>query len=165
MKVKPIFYFNGVQYFSKLGQQSQNTLALMTMAELEFSRPGSALSATLFVDYQVSTDSDAGNSADFGATLKSSFRDWDFTGYVFVNRHKTHIGHWYGAARLRYRVAGAQKIGIEILESMERPGTPHIAGGYYGTLSDTFSIKALIGTAIGDGPEISARLELSWEIN
>lgn len=163
-QAEPVFYFNGVQCFSKLGQRSRNTFALMSMAELEFSKPGSALNATLFVDYQVSTDSNAGNSADFGATLQTRYRNWDLTGYLFVNRHRTHIGHWYGAARLRYRIAREHKIGVEMLESLERPGTPHIAGGYYGTLSDRLSLKTLVGTPIGSGPELAAKLELSWTV-
>ena len=68
------------------------------------------------------------------------------------------------AGRVRYRIQGNNKIGIEYMNTLENSDYSDIIVAYYGSLSDSLSFNVGVGRGIVGGPDLQARFELSWQV-
>jgi len=117
-----------------------------------------------FMDYRASSDERYDDQRNLGVYFRYNWPRWDATGWLFVNRSGGNSHTWLYATRLRYRVAGSHKLGVEAMAPLDDPGTPMLMGGYYGMLSDSVSVKLLGGTKVDGAVDFSARIELVWNV-
>ena len=138
---------------------------LATAAEIRFSSDTRRWYASLFADYRYSSDKRFTDKANLGGLIKYGWYRWDATTYVLVNKTPGASGTWLYAGRLRYRASENHKLGIEAVASFKHPSSVELMFGYYGTISDSLSLNALVGPGIADGPDLNARLELTWQVH
>lgn len=162
--IRPEFHLAGITNHVERdgGSSSYDTLA----ATLEFTLHSDKRPywGGPFVDYRASSDERHDDQRNIGAYFRYNWPRWDATGWLFVNRSGGGSHTWLYATRLRYRVAGSHKLGIEAMAPLEEPGSPMLMGGYYGMLSDSVSVKLLGGTKVAGAVDFSARIELVWNV-
>lgn len=162
--IRPEFHLAGITNHVEHdgGSSSYDTLA----ATLEFTLHSDKRPywGGPFVDYRASSDERHDDQRNIGAYFRYNWPRWDATGWLFVNRAGGGSHTWLYATRLRYRVAGSHKLGIEAMAPLEQPGSPMLMGGYYGMLSDSVSVKLLGGTKVDGAVDFSARIELVWNV-
>jgi hypothetical protein len=83
---------------------------------------------------------------------------------VFVNQSPRTDKTWLYAGRLRYYVAENHKLGIEAYGQFGNAHSPQLMLGYYGDISDSVSLNLALGPLTSSGPDLSARLELVWQV-
>ena len=118
----------------------------------------------LFVDFRDSSSSLLDDNLNVGAYFRYNFAHWDSTVWLFVNRSPESSPAWVYATRLRYRVADGHKLGVEAVAPMARADQPKLMFGYYGQLSDTWSLNVLAGTVVKSQSTAVGRIELVWQI-
>ena len=137
---------------------------LAATAELELSSPSRPYYGGLFADYRVSATAAVDDQVNLGAFIRYDLPLWDLTGYVFSHRSTGHSGTAMFAGRLRYRVRGNNKIGIEYMSTLKNSDFSDITVAWYGSMTDSLSFNIGVGRGIHNGPDLLARFELSWQI-
>ena len=157
-------YLTGMINYQKKDNSSVTFDTVATTVELKFSSDTRPYYASLFVDYQFSSDNRFDDNVNLGAYIKYSLQNWDATTYLFVNKSPTASGTWLYAGRLRYRVADNHKLGVEAMGSLRGPSSPTLALGYYVSISDSLSLNVVADPGISTGPDLAGRIELVWQI-
>jgi hypothetical protein len=163
-KTETRFYLSGMSYYWAKDDASAFYDTLAATGELRFKSDSRPWYASLFADYRYSTDRDYSDNLNIGAYIKYGQYRWDATVFTFVNKSPQSDDTWLYAGRLRYRVAEDHKFGIEAFSSFENAKSPQLMLAYYGDISDNLSITVAAGRDTGNGPDLSARLELVWRV-
>lgn len=158
------FYVSGLSYYWAKDDASALYDTLAATGELRFRSDARPWYVSLFADYRYSTDRKYSDQQDIGAYLKYGRYRWDATAFAFVNKSPRSHDSWLYAGRLRYRLAEDHKVGIEAIGTFRNPQCPQLMLGYYGTISEALSITLAAGRGTRDGPDLSARLELTWRV-
>ncbi len=158
------FYLSGMSYYWAKDDASAFYDTLAATGELRVKSDARPWYAGLFADYRHSTDRDYSDNLNIGGYIKYGQYRWDATAYAFVNKSPQSDDTWIYAGRLRYRVAEDHKIGIEAFSSFKNAKSPQLMLAYYGDISDNLSITVAAGRGAGNGPDLSARLELVWRV-
>ena len=151
------------RYHERNGVASQYNLLVAT-AELEFSSPSRPWYGGLFADYRRSTSPDIVDQVNLGAYLRYDLPLWDFTGYVFNHRAVGDAGTAMFAGRIRYRIRGDNKIGLEYMRTLGNSDFADATVAYYGSLSESLSFNVGVGRGFVGGPDLQARIELTWQV-
>lgn len=162
-KTETLIYLTGMTDYLKKNNASVTYKTLATAAEIRFSSDTRRWYASLFGDYRYSSDKRFTDKVKLGGLINYNWHKWDATTYVLINKTPGASGTWLYAGRLRYRASENHKLGIEAVASFKHPSSVELMFGYYGTISDSFSLNALVGPGIADGPDLNARLELTWQ--
>jgi len=157
-------YLAGISRYRRSGNSTGNTQSLATTAELRFVPYARRWHTGLFADYQFTADSRFDNELNIGSFFQYSWNRWDATTFAFVNKTPGKPGAWFHAERLRYRIAENHRLGMEMSGAFSHWDTPAPQLGYYGAISDSISLNVIAGP-FGDGAQqLSARIELVWQI-
>jgi hypothetical protein len=163
-KTETRFYLSGLSYYWANDNTSASYDTLAATGELRFKAEGRPWYASLFADYRYSTDRLYTDKWNIGGLIKYGRYSWDATAYAFLNKSPETPDTWLYAGRIRYRLAEDHKIGIEAIASFRNTDAPQLMLGYYGDIKDTLSLTVAAGRSTGDGPDLSARLELIWRV-
>lgn len=118
----------------------------------------------LFVDYRYSSSSQFDDNLNLGGYFRYNRSRWDTTAWLFVNQSPVNSETWFYATRLRYRVSENYKLGIEAIAPVNHVSDADLMLGYYGSVTDSLSLKILAGAPTNGTTELAARIELSWQI-
>lgn len=158
------FYLSGMSYYWAKEDASAFYDTLAATGELRFRSDARPWYASLFADVRYSTDQDYSDNLNIGGYVKYGHSRWDATASAFVSMSPQTDDTWFYSGRLRYRLAEDHKIGIEAFGTLKDVKSPQLMLGYYGNLSDKLSITLAAGRGTGNGPDLSARLELVWRV-
>lgn len=162
--VETRFYLSGMSFYWETGESTTNYETLAATGELRFKLAARPWYASLFADYRFSTDGRHTDHVNLGGAFRYDWKKWDLTTFAFVNQSPRTDKTWLYAGRLRYRVAENHKLGLEAYGTFENQKSPQLMLGYYGDISDSVSLNLALGPLSGSGPDISARLELIWQV-
>jgi len=163
-RIRPEFHLSGITNYLESDGDSTSYDTVAGTLEFTLRSDRRPYWGGPFLDYRVSADERFDDQRNLGVYFRYNWPRWDATGLLFVNRSGGSSHTWLYATRLRYRVSGDHKLGIEAMAPLEKPGSPMLMGGYYGSLSRSVSVK-LLGGAKVDGPvDFSARFELVWNV-
>jgi len=158
-------YLSAGAYYLTGNNGSHSFSSANAAAEILLSSPERPYSAALFVDYHYSPDEHYNGILNAGAYAKYQGIRWDTTAALFNHDGPESSDIWAYAGRIRYRLVGNHKVGVEILGALRDASSPNLGIGYYGDISDTLSIKIVAGANFKSGTQRAARTELIWQFN
>ena len=158
-------YLAGMTNYVKKDDTTVTFDTVAATAELKISSKARPYYAGLFVDYRFSANNRFSDDVNLGTYLKYNLRKWDATTYLFVNKSPRTKGTWLFGGRLRYRVADNHKLGVIATGSFRYPGSPELALGYFGSISDSLSLNVIADPGFNKGPDLAAHMELVWQIH
>jgi hypothetical protein len=164
-QTEPRFYLAGVTGYVEEDGASYNFDALAIAAELKISRFARRWYASVFAEYYISGDDGFDDIVNVGAYWKYNRQSWDATTFIFVNQSPGTAHTWNYAGRLRYRVAGNHKVGVEAAGSLTYTESPSLALGYYGEINDALSVNVIADPGINGRPDFAVRMELVWQVH
>jgi hypothetical protein len=163
--VRPEFYMTGIANHDFVDGDVTSYDTFAVTAELTIVPRSRCFWGGPFIDYRTSTDDRFADNLNVGGYFRYNWSRWDGTAWMFVNSAPEREATWIYATRLRYLVAPGHKAGIEALAPLEHePERPKLMLGYYGSLSDTLTLKLLAGGATGGTHDASVRAELVWRL-
>jgi len=115
------------------------------------------------VEYEFADASDEENVVGLTAILGYEFSSWTVAANLVHEKATNLPGEWGYAAGVRRSFSDKHGFGLELNGSLESDGSSGMLAGYYGELSERFSINAGIGTGIDDGPDWSLRSAFIWQ--
>ena len=163
--VRPEFYLTGISNFRRQQDASVNYDTLAATAYLTIRSPARSYFGGLVVDYRYSSSERFDDNFNIGGYFRVNLGRWDNTTWVFVNRAPQSADTWLYQARLRYRVGERSKLGIEAIAPIDDAGNPKLMLGYYGTLADSLSLNVMAGAGTAGSPDLTTRIELSWQLH
>ncbi len=158
-------YLSAGSYYQSDGETANTFQAVTASAEVLLSSPVSPWSTGLFVGRVYSQDSEQDGAVFAGGLVEHQISVWDTTVSLINYDPPGDTGRWKYFGRVRYRIAGSHKLGVEVIGSLRDPSTPNLMVGYYGTISKALSVKLVIGSKSKSGNERVARTELVWQFN
>jgi len=163
-RVLPEFSVAGISDYAGHDGAATSFSTLSAMAELTLRCAGRPYHGGAFFNYRSSSNPAVDDNVNIGGYFRYNWSRWDATTWVFVNRAPQRPDAWLYATRLRYRIAGEHKVGVETMAPFDDAGAPMVMGGYYGSVTDALSVKLLAGRQVGGSVDTAVRLGLSWQI-
>ena len=158
-------YLSAGAYYQSDGETTDTFQAVAGSAEVLFSSQAHPYSIGLFVG-QVYSPDDRRNGAVFGGGLfEHQLRSWDTTASLFNYDSRGADRLWKYFGRVRYRFATRHKLGIEVVGPLRDPSASNLMVGYYGTITESFSVNFVVGSQVNAGRNRVARTELVWQFN
>jgi len=114
------------------------------------------------VEYELASDSDAEDVFGLTGILGYATAGWLVTANLQLDKPSNQSGELGFAIGARRALNASHGIGVEVFGSLENNGPSELLLGYYGELSQRFSINAGIGTGLDDGPDWAARSAFIW---
>jgi len=119
---------------------------------------------TTFVSYSAADDRRHDAQLNFGAYASYDLARWDTTSWLVASKCPGNPYAWLYATRLRYRLAAGHKLGVEAMAPLRDANAPLLLGGYYGSLSRSWSIKLLAGTSVAGDADVVVRFAISKQL-
>jgi len=163
-QVKPELSLTGIANYQHRGNVSMSHDTIAATAELTIYPATRPYYGGLFVDYRYSSSRRFDDNLNLGGYFRYNLSRWDTTAWLFVNQSPANSETWLYATRLRYRVARNYKLGIEAMAPVDHADDANLMLGYYGSVSNSLSLNILAGAATKGTAELTARIELSWQI-
>ena len=117
----------------------------------------------LSVEYEFAGESDEDDVVGLTAILGYEFSAWTVATNLRHEKAANAPGEWDYAVGVRRSFRHDHGFGLELNGSLESDGSSGILAGYYGELSERFSINAGIGTGLDGGPDWSLRSAFIWQ--
>jgi len=117
----------------------------------------------LSVEYEFADASDEEDVVGLTAILGYEFSKWTVAANLVHEKATSSPAEWGYAAGIRRSFRDNHGFGLELNGSLESDGSSGILAGYYGELSERFSINAGIGTGLDDGPDWSLHSAFIWQ--
>ena len=115
------------------------------------------------VEYEFARESTEDDVLELTAVFGYEFSEWMVTANVLLEDTSGSSGEWGYAAGVRHAFSHDHAFGLELNGSLESNGSSEALIGYYGELSNRFSVNAGIGTGIDGGPDWSVRTAFIWQ--
>ena len=115
------------------------------------------------VEYEFARDSAEDDVLELTAIFGYEFSEWMVTANILLEEPSGSSGEWGYAAGVRHSISHDHALGLELNGSLESNGSSEALIGYYGELSNRFSVNAGIGTGIDGGPDWSVRTAFIWQ--
>ena len=160
----PIYVSAGAYYQSD-GETTNTFQAVAGSVEVLFSSQARPHSFGLFAGQVHSPDGRQSGAIFGGGLFKYQLRAWDSTASLFSYDARGAKALWKYFGRVRYRFAARHKLGIEVVGSLRDASASNLMVGYYGTITEAFSVKFVVGSKINAGQKRVARTELVWQFN
>ena len=158
-------YLSAGAYYQSDGETTDTFQAVAGSAEVLFSSQAHPYSIGLFVG-QVYSPAGRQNGAIFaGGLFEHQLRAWDTTASLFNYDARDAKANWKYFGRVRYRFATRHKLGIEVVGALRDPSASNLMVGYYGTITESFSVNFVVGSTFKSGQKRIARTELVWQFN
>lgn len=158
-------YVSGQAYYFDDGKTSVALQTLALAVEVKLSSDESPWRTGIFVDRRFSDDSSADGIVNIGTFVKNYTGSWDTSLFVFHHNPPNASSQWVFATRVRYLLARRHKVGLEVFGLFNKASEPDLLLGYYGDLTDRWSVKFAAGTNIHDSSDRILRTELVFEIH
>lgn len=139
------------------------TFSLST--EVSFTREGSPWTTGVFVDGRLSTADVHDRALSTGVFVEHYASQWDSTAYAFRADRPGASAAWYFGSRVRYRVRGPHKVGLELIGDFDDPAASYLLLGYYLKLTPSLSFRLAGGTNLATGGDYVGRTELVWTLD
>lgn len=162
--IEPRLYLSALGYYWAKDDASVHFDNLAATAELRITPCHRSWYAGLFADYRYSADRLHHNKLNIGGLINFGRYRWDARVYAFVTTSSRTKNTWVYAGRFRYRLADHHKIGLEAIGKFKHAKAPQLLLAYYATLTDSLSLTLAAGRGTHDGHDLSARLELVWQV-
>ena len=163
--IRPEFHLARTTNYLEYGGGAMHYDTTAATLELTLLSGARAYRGGPFLDYRVSSDGRVEDQFNLGVYFRYDLPRWDATTWLFANRSPGNAPTWWYAARLRYRLVADHKLGIEAMASLDDPAAAMLMGGYYGSLSQAWSVKLLAGSTTSGDVDLAARLELAWHMH
>ena len=115
------------------------------------------------VGYEFADHSAESDVLEFTAIFGYKFSDWMVTANVLLEKPTGTSGEWGYAAGVRRSFKRDHAFGLEMNGPFEGGRSSEALLGYYGELSERFSVNAGIGVGIDGGPDWSFRTAFIWQ--
>jgi len=123
---------------------------------------GNKFSFGVSVEYEIASDSDAEDVAGVTGIFGYEAAGWIATANLQYEKPSNESGELGFAIGARRALNAGHGIGVEVFGSLENNGPSEVLFGYYGELSQRFSMNAGIGTGLDDGPDLAVRSAFIW---
>lgn len=150
-------------HYEKLEGESSNYESVAPALHFRLTPREQQLSLGVSVEYEIVDDSAEDDVVELTAILGYKTAGWTFAANVMNQKASSSSGEWGYAAGARHSFRQNHGFGLELTGSFEKDGSSELLVGYYGELSERFSINAGVGTGIDDGPNWSARTAFIWQ--
>ena len=100
-----------------------------------------------------------------GDLFEHPLRGWDTTASLFDYDSRGASGLWKYFGRVRYGFAARHKLAIEVVGPLRDPSASNLMVGYYGTITESFSVNFVVGSKFRSGQKNIVRTELVWHFN
>jgi len=131
-------------------------------AHLRFTPRDQPFAAGMSVEYEFAHDNHEEDVVELAGVFSYETSAWNLGANLLYEKQSGSSSEWGYAAGARYNVAEQHGLGIEVLGSFESDGSSELMLGYYGTISESFSINVGLGAGIDEGPDWSARTAFIW---
>ena len=158
-------YLSAGAYYQSDGETTDTFQAVAGSAELLFSSQAHPYSVGLFVGQVYSPDGRQNGAIFAGGLFEYQLRGWDTTASLFNYDSRDAKANWKYFSRVRYRFAARHKLGIEVVGPLRDPSASNLMVGYYGTITESFSVNFVVGSKFKFGQKRIARTELVWQFN
>ncbi len=160
----PVYLSAGAFYQSD-GETTDTFQAVAGSAEVLFSSQAHPYSVGFFVGQVYSPDGRQNGAIFAGGLFERQLRRWDTTASLFNYDSRGADRLWKYFGRIRYRFATRHKLGIEVVGSVRDPSASNLMVGYYGTITESFSVNFVVGSKFKSSQKRIARTELVWQFN
>ena len=150
-------------HFEKAQGESTHYESLAPALHFRLTPREQPLSVGVSVEYEFAHDSAAEDVVELTAIVGYEFSGWTATTNLLYEKASNSSAEWGYAAGVRHSFSHKHGFGLELLGSLESNGSSELLVGYYGELSERFSINAGVGTGIDGGPDWSARTAFIWQ--
>ncbi len=158
-------YLSAGAYYQSDGETTDTFQAVAGSAEVLFSSQAYPYSVGLFVGQVYSPDGRQNGAIFAGGLFEHELRNWDSAVSMFRYDARNAKAHWKYFGRVRYRFATRHKLGIEVVGPLRDPSASNLMVGYYGTITESFSVNFVVGSKVNAGRNRVARTELVWQFN
>jgi hypothetical protein len=158
------FYLTGITQVRKAHGSSDRQQSALAAAELKFKSETRNWAASVFAEFRYVADEQKINVVNLGGFVKHQFGNWDTAAYLFAEKRSERSETWVYAGRVRYRLSRCHKIGLQAAGTFKTSNSPHVAIGYYGSLSESLSLNIIADPGINGSVDFATRLELVWQI-
>ena len=158
-------YISGVAYYFDDGDTSTGLQTLSLAAEVKLSSQGSPWQAGLFLDRRFSDDHSADGILNSGGYIKNYTGRWDTSLFFFNHNPPNASSQWVFATRVRYLLAPRHKLGFEVFGSLEESRDPDLLFGYYGDVTERWSVKLVAGANTHNTRDRILRTELVFQLH
>lgn len=163
-RTSPQFQVTGISQYTSNNGRATTVESVAATAELKISSALKPWYGGFFADYRDSASEHYQANLNLGAYFRYNLPRWDATAWLFSNRPVGGDAAWLYATRLRYRIAGDHKVGVETLTPVNDASAHTVLAGYYGNVGRALSLKILAGSDVGDAADVVARIEVSWQV-
>jgi len=163
-RVRPEFSVVASANYARGNGEASGYSTASAVLELELRPEARPYRITTFVSYSAADDRRHDAQFNFGAYASYDLARWDTTSWLVVNKSPGNPHAWLYATRLRYRLAAGHKLGVEAMAPLRDANAPLLLGGYYGSLSSSWSIKLLAGTSVAGDADVVVRFAISRQL-
>jgi len=149
-------------HFEKEEGESTKYESLAPAMRIRLTPREQPFSVGLSVEYEFAHDSDEDDVVGLNAIIGYEISGWMFAANLLHEKPSHSSGEWAYAAGVRHAYNDDHGFGLEFNGSLENSDSSEVLIGYYGELSNQFSINAGFGTGLGDGPDWSVRTAFIW---
>jgi len=149
-------------HFANEGGSSFDYESIAPAMHIRLTPRGDAFSFGLSAEYAFADEPDAPDVGEVAAIAGIERNGWMASANVILEKASGASGEWGYAAGLRRTYAGKHGVGLEVLGSFEGDGYGEALIGYYGELSQRFTVNAGVGTGFDAGPDGTAHMTFIW---
>lgn len=149
-------------HYEKAEGESARYESVAPAVHLRFTPRAQAVAVGLSAEYEFAHDSAEDDAVELVGVVGYETATWMATANLLYERPAGSSGELSYAAGVRRGFTQRHALGLEVLGSLESNGSSEALLGYYGTLSESFSINVGVGTGIDEGPDWAARTAFIW---
>lgn len=149
-------------HYEKEEGESTRYESVAPAAHFRFTSRGQPFAAGLSAEYEFAHNSHDEDVVELAGVFGYETPTWNLSANILYEKESGSSREWGYAVGARYNLGEQHGIGVEVLGSFESHGSSEMMLGYYGTISESFSINVGIGTGIDKGPDWAARTAFIW---
>ena len=150
-------------HFGREENQSFRYESVAPAARFRLTPVDRPFAAGVSAEYEFAHGQQHEDAIELAGVLSYENGAWIASGNILYDRERKGSGEWGYAAGARYTFRQRHGVGIELVGSLESHGSSQMLLGYYGMLSDVFSINIGVGTGIDRGPDWAAYSAFIWQ--
>ena len=120
------------------------------------------LAAGMSLEYAAARESNHEDAAEISGAISYETERWLLAANFLYHKESGTSSETGYAAGARYNLSLQHGFGAEVRGSLESDGSSELLLGYYGNVTETFSINIGIGTGVDGGPDWTARSAFIW---
>ena len=149
-------------HYAKEGGESLTYESIAPAVHFRLTPMGEPVSFGVSAEYAFAQDSDEDDVADVTGVFSVERNGWMVAANLLYEKRSGSSGEFGYAAGARRTLRGKHGIGVEVVGSFESDGDSEVMLGYYGELSQKFTLNAGIGSSIDEGPDHAAHVTFVW---